>query len=160
MKIAQALRASWRGSPSAWLATLILGVAAVLVACGGSGEVPATQPGGKRALPADFGTRKAVNYSPFRTEDRDSEVVTRDNILQDLGLLAQGGFTQIRTFTSSEPYVRLILEVIRDNRIDMKVQLGIYILTQGTGADLANNLAFTTAEVEAVMKSKGARVVR
>jgi exo-beta-1,3-glucanase (GH17 family) len=149
MRTARVLRAPWRASSSAWVGALVLAVTCVLAACGGSGEVPATQPGGKRALPADFGTRKAVNYSPFRTDNRDTEVVTRDNIVQDLGLLVQGGFTLIRTFSSSEPYARLVLEVIRDNRIDMKVQLGIYILTQGTGAVLADNLAFTAAEVEA-----------
>ncbi len=144
----QALRASLRASPSAWLAALVLGVAAVLVACGGGGTVPATQPGGMRALPSDFGTRKAVNYSPYRSANRDTEVVTRENVLQDLGLLAQGGFTLIRTFDSSDAFARLMLQIIKDNQINMKVQLGIFIApTNGTGADLANNLALNDAEV-------------
>ncbi len=152
MKTAQTVRASLRVSPSAWLAALVLGVAAVLVACGGGGTVPATQPGGVRALPSDYGTRKAVAYSPFRGANPDiaAQVVTRDNVLQDLGLLAQGGFTLIRTFDSSLPYVRLTLQAIRDNRIDMKVQLGVKLYaTFGTGAELAKNLALNDAEVAA-----------
>ena len=152
MTTAQALRASWRISSSAWLAALVVAVAGVLVACGGGGTVPATQPGGARALPADFGARKAVAYSPFRGANPDiaAQVVTRDNVLQDLGLLAQGGFTLIRTFDSSLPYVRLTLQAIRDNRIDMKVQVGIKLYpTFGTGSELARNLALNNAEVAA-----------
>ena len=144
---AQALRSSLRVSFSAWLAAL--GLAAMLVACGGGGSVPATQPGGVRALPQDFATRKAVAYSPYRTSNRGTEVVTRENVLQDLGLLAQGGFTLIRTFDSSDNFTRLMLQIIKDNRINMKVLLGIYIDTRtaGTGAGLAAALAFNNAEV-------------
>lgn len=148
----QATRAAWRVSPPAWLAALLLAVATVLVACGGGGAVPGTQPGGKRELPADFATRKAVAYSPFRGANPDiaAQVVTRDNVLQDLGLLAQGGFTLIRTFDSSLPYVRLTLQAIKDNRLNMKVQLGVKLYaTFGTGADLAKNLALNNAEVAA-----------
>jgi exo-beta-1,3-glucanase (GH17 family) len=136
-----------RVSSSAWLAALVLAAAGVLVACGG-GTVPATQPGGVRALPADFGTRKAVNYSPYRSKNRDTEVVTRENVLQDLGLLAQGGFTLIRTFDSSNEFARLMLQIIKDNQINIKVQLGIFIApTNGSGAVLASALQFNDAEV-------------
>jgi exo-beta-1,3-glucanase (GH17 family) len=148
MTKAQALRASLRILPSAWIAVLVLGVAGVLVACGGGGTVPATQPGGLRALSAEFSTRKAVNYSPYRTTNRFTEVVTRANVLQDLGLLAQGGFTLIRTFDSSDEFARLMLQIIKDNQINMKVQLGIFIApTNNTGADHANALQFNNAEV-------------
>jgi exo-beta-1,3-glucanase (GH17 family) len=148
MTTAQAMRASLRASSSAWLAALILGVAGVLVACGGGGTVPATQPGGVRALPVDFSTRKAVNYSPYRSANRDTEVVTRANVLQDLGLLAQGGFTLIRTFDSSDEFARLMLQIIKDNQINMKVQLGIFIApTNNTGAANASALQFNSAEV-------------
>jgi exo-beta-1,3-glucanase (GH17 family) len=137
-----------RVSPSAWLAAMVLGVAGVLVACGGGGTVPATQPGGLRPLSADFSTRKAVNYSPYRSANRDTEVVTRENLLQDLGLLAQGGFTLIRTFDSSDEVARQLLQIIKDNGINMKVQLGIYIApTNGTGTALASALTFNNAEV-------------
>lgn len=145
---AQALRASTRVFSSAWLLATVLAVVGLLVACGGGGSVPATQPGGVRALPADFGARKAVNYSPYRTNNRDTEVVTRENVLQDLGLLAQGGFTLIRTFDSSDEFAKLMLQIIKDNQINMKVQLGIFIApTNGTGAALASALRFNDAEV-------------
>lgn len=148
MKTTQALRAPSRVSPSAWLAALVLGVTAVLVACGGGGTVPATQPGGLRPLSADFSTRKAVAYSAYRTANRDTEVVTRANVLQDLGLLAQGGFTLIRTFDSSDEFARLMLQIIKDNQINMKVQLGIFIApTNNTGAANASALQFNNAEV-------------
>jgi exo-beta-1,3-glucanase (GH17 family) len=148
MTTTQALRAALRVSPSAWVAALVLGMAGVLVACGGGGTVPATQPGGLRPLSAEFGNRKAVNYSPYRTNNRDTEVVTRENVLQDLGLLAQGGFTLIRTFDSSDEFARLMLQIIKDNQINMKVQLGIYIApTNNTGADHASALQFNNAEV-------------
>ena len=148
MTKAQALRASSRSPRSVWMATLVLGIAGVLAACGGGGTVPATQPGGLRPLSADFSTRKAVNYSPYRSSNRDTEVVTRENVLQDLGLLAQGGFTLIRTFDSSDEFARLMLQIIKDNRINMKVQLGIYIVpTNNTGADHAKALQVNDAEV-------------
>lgn len=127
---------------------MVLGIVAALAACGGGGTVPATQPGGLRPLSSDFSTRKAVNYSPYRSSNRDTEVVTRANVLQDLGLLAQGGFTLIRTFDSSDAFARLMLQIIKDNQINMKVQLGIYIApTNNTGADHANALAANDAEV-------------
>lgn len=143
-----AFSASPAVSPSAWLLALVLGFAALLVSCGGGGSVPATQPGGLRALSADFSSRKAVNYSPYRSTNRDTEIVTRENVLQDLQLLVQGGFTLIRTFDSSDEFARLMLQIIKDNGINMKVQLGIYIApTNGTGAVLASARAFNNAEV-------------
>ena len=148
MMKAQASRAASRVCPAVWLASLLLGMAVVLVACGGGGTVPATQPGGLRALPAEFGTRKAVNYSPFRSANRDTEVVTRANVRQDMELLVQGGFTLLRTFDSSDEVARLLLQIIKDNQINMKVQLGIFIApTNRTGADLASALQFNDAEV-------------
>ena len=139
---------SSRMASATWLAGLVLGLTALLAACGGGGTVPATQPGGLRPLSADFSNRKAVNYSPYRSTNRDTEVVTRANVLQDLGLLAQGGFTLIRTFDSSDEFARLMLQIIKDNQINMKVQLGIYIApTSGTGTELTDALAFNEAEV-------------
>jgi exo-beta-1,3-glucanase (GH17 family) len=136
------------GGPLSWLAMLLLGVSVLLASCGGGGEVPAPQPGGLRALSADFATRKAINYSPYRTDNRDTEVVTRANLLEDLGLLAQGGFTLLRTFDSSDAVARQLLEIIRDNGLNIKVQLGIFIATTTTSGDqLEANLAFNRAEI-------------
>lgn len=84
-----------------------------------------------RPLPPDFGSRKAVAYSPFRTAknvaDRDNEVITAAMIKQDLDLLLVGRFTLIRLFDSSDKVARLTLQVIRDHRLDIKVMLGIYV---------------------------------
>jgi exo-beta-1,3-glucanase (GH17 family) len=86
---------------------------------------------GLRPLPADFGLRKAVSYSPFRTAknvaDRDNEVITKAMIKQDLDLLLAGRFTLIRLFDSSDKVARQTLQVIRDYRLDIKVMLGIYV---------------------------------
>ena len=135
-------------APATWLAGVVLGLTALLAACGGGGTLPGTQPGGLRPLSADFSTRKAVNYSPYRSTNRDTEVVTRANVLQDLGLLAQGGFTLIRTFDSSDEFARLMLQIIKDNQINMKVQLGIFIApTSGTGAVLTSALLANDNEI-------------
>ncbi len=84
-----------------------------------------------RPLPADFGSRSAVSYSPFRTAknvaDRDNEIITAAMIKQDLDLLLAGGFTLIRLFDSSDKVARLTLDVIREHRLDIKVMLGIYV---------------------------------
>ncbi len=131
----------------AGLAALVLTLAGMLVACGG-GTVPVSQSGGLRPLSADFSTRKAINYSPYRSANRFTEVVTRENVLQDLGLLAQGGFTLIRTFDSSDEVARLALRIIKDNRLNIKVQLGIFIApTNGSGANLAGAFKFNNEEI-------------
>ncbi len=84
-----------------------------------------------RPLPADFVSRNAVSYSPFRTAknvaDRDNEVITAAMIKQDLDLLLAGRFTLIRLFDSSDKIARLTLDVIREHRLDIKVMLGIYV---------------------------------
>jgi exo-beta-1,3-glucanase (GH17 family) len=148
MKTLESLRALRRATPLAWLAALLIGITGLLSACGGGGAVPAPQPGGLRPLSADFTSRKAVNYSPYRTEAQDPNTVTRENIQQDLGLLAQGGFTLLRTFDSSDAVARQLLEIIRDNQINIKVQVGIFIApTTTSGADLEANLAFNRAEI-------------
>jgi hypothetical protein len=67
-------------------------VALVMVGCGGGGVVPSNGVQ-VRPLSADFGTRKAVSYSPYRSTSTDgtnfqNEVVTPANVLQDLRLFA------------------------------------------------------------------------
>ena len=84
-----------------------------------------------RPLPADFGARKAVSYSPFRSAknvaDRDNETITAAMVQQDLELLLEGRFTLIRLFDSSDKVARLTLRVIRERRLDIKVLLGVYV---------------------------------
>jgi exo-beta-1,3-glucanase (GH17 family) len=133
----------------------------VLAACGGGGVVPSN--GVQiRALSADFETRKAVNYSPYRSTNTDgnnfqNEIVTPDNVLQDLRLLQTGGFTLIRLFNSSDAMAKVILETIKNNNLDIKVMLGVWIQSGNAtalneaeiarGVALANNYKNTVIAV-------------
>jgi exo-beta-1,3-glucanase (GH17 family) len=106
-------------------------LALILVACGGGGGVPYTGVT-IRPLSADFTSRKAVAYSPFRTAANEAglaaEVIPKANIRQDLDLLLAAGFRAIRLFDSSDKVARQTLEVIRDNNLNIKVQLGAFVL--------------------------------
>jgi exo-beta-1,3-glucanase (GH17 family) len=91
-----------------------------------------------RALSAEFGTRKAVSYSPYRSTSTDgnnfqNEVVTTANVLQDLRLLQDGGFTLIRLFNSSDAMAKVVLETIKNNNLDIKVMLGVWIQSGNPG---------------------------
>jgi exo-beta-1,3-glucanase (GH17 family) len=126
-------------------AFLVLSLAAVIAACGGGGTTPVTASGGEmRPLPADFSTRKAVAYSPYRTaataNDLGAEVITEANVRQDLELLAKAGFGLIRIFDSSDKVAKLTLQTIFKYAIDIKVQLGIYVQS--------GDSAFTRAEID------------
>jgi exo-beta-1,3-glucanase (GH17 family) len=139
------------GLRSAWALVLALVVALVLAACGGGGVVPT--PGVQaRALSADFSQRKAVAYSPFRSANRDTETITAAMIREDLALLKTGGFTLLRIFDSSDVVAKLLLQVISQDKLDFKVMLGAYILSESSpglsAAQLTNNRAFNQAEVE------------
>ena len=102
-----------------------------LTACGGGGVVPV--PGVDiRPLSADFTNRKAVAYSPFRSANRDTETITAAMIRQDLALLAHGGFTLLRVFDSSDAVSKLLLQVITDDKLDFKVYLGVYLVSESS----------------------------
>ncbi len=112
-------------------AALALVFASIVVACGGGGTTPVTASGGEmRPLPADFSTRKAVAYSPYRTATSsaglDAEVITEAQIKEDLDLLVKAGFGLIRVFGSSDKVARQTLATIFKYAIDIKVQLGAY----------------------------------
>jgi exo-beta-1,3-glucanase (GH17 family) len=113
-------------------------LALVLAACGGGDSVPYTGVQ-VRPLSADFTSRRAVAYSPYRTatgpEGLQAEVITKANIKQDLDLLLAAGFRLIRLFDSSDKVARQTLEVIRDNNLNIKMQLGSFVLS---GNDVAS----------------------
>ena len=140
-------------------AALVVACVALLAACGGGGEVVVAVPAtavsttNLRVLPAEYLARKAVSYSPYRTANRElekstlSDAAMKANIKQDLDLLVAGNFTLIRLFDSSDEVAKRTLEVIRDNNLDIKVQLGSYpnswkyVLNPVVAADIrANNL--------------------
>ncbi len=110
---------------------LLFVVALGLASCGGGGGTPYTGVT-VRPLSADFTSRKAVAYSPYRTAANEAglaaEVVPKANIKQDLDLLLAAGFRAIRLFDSSDKVARQTLEVIRDNNLNIKVQLGAFVL--------------------------------
>ena len=116
-----------------WMSSLLLGCAALaLVGCGGGGVVPGAGVS-LRPLSADFTSRKAVSYSPFRTANRDTETVRDDFVLQDLTLLSQGGFKLIRLFDSSDDVAARVLRLLAANpSLDIKVMLGAYILSESS----------------------------
>jgi len=130
--------------------------AAILVltlsACGGGGTTPVTDvtttAGGLRPLSVDFISRKAVNYSPFRTsltnEDRVNEVITDAQVLQDLKLLKDAGFGMVRVFNSDEKVAQRVLRVIQDNGLDLKVYLGMW-MAGNSDVSNKNEMAFGVA---------------
>jgi exo-beta-1,3-glucanase (GH17 family) len=122
-------------------ATLALSLSLLLAACGGGGEV-ITSPA-KRTLSTDVLSRNAVNYAPYRTSqiesDRANENITEAMIKEDLDLLVAGNFRLIRLFDSSDKVAKQTLKVIRDNSMDIKVLLGVWIAS--------GNDAFNQAEI-------------
>jgi len=127
-------------------------VVLALTACGGGGTTPVTNvtttAGGLRPLSVDFISRKAVNYSPFRTslknEDRVNEVITDAQVLQDLTLLQTAGFGMVRVFNSDEKVAQRVLRVIQDNGLDLKVYLGMW-MAGNSDFDNKKEMAFGVA---------------
>ena len=118
-----------------------------LAACGGGGSVPYT--GVQiRPLPQDYTARRAIAYSPYRTSTSvnglASEVIPAANIKQDLDLLMAAGFRLIRLFDSSDKVAKATLQVIRDNNMNMRVQLGAFLVPGNLAASQAE-LARTVA---------------
>lgn len=116
-----------------------------IAACGGGGYLPSpVSLTDKRPLPAAFTERTASNYSPYRTSlseaDLDFEVITPENVLQDLRLVQAAGIGVIRLFSSNR-FGETVLSVIRDNGLDLKVQLGAYVYNPVDDADEAENQA-------------------
>ncbi len=106
----------------------LLLVTALMVSCGGGGVVPSNGVS-VRPLPAEYSTRNAVAYSPFRSANRDTETITAAMIKEDLDLLVAGNFKLIRLFDSSDSVAKATLQVITANAMDIKVHLGVYILS-------------------------------
>jgi exo-beta-1,3-glucanase (GH17 family) len=122
--------AQWLGRRTAVAASAAV-LLVSLAGCGGGGTTPeGVLTLNTRALPADFTTRKAVNYSPYReatnSNQLGAEVITREEVIQDLRLIEAAGFGVIRLF-SSNIFGDLVLNVIREERLNLKVQLGAYV---------------------------------
>lgn len=120
--------------------SLSVGAALILSACGGGGSGTTSDQSntptsasttGLRALPGVFTTTKAVAYSPYRTAttepERAAEVITDDQVKQDLDLLVTAGIGLIRLFDSSDKVALRTLRVIQSNAMPIKVMLGVYV---------------------------------
>ena len=122
-------------------AAIVLAGCALVASCGGGGVVVTGV--SQRSLNTDMASRNAVNYSPYRTSqvesDRANETITEGMIKQDLDLMVAGNFKLIRLFDSSDKVAKQTLKVIRDNNLDVKVMLGVWIAN--------GNDAFNQAEI-------------
>lgn len=112
-----------------------LGLGLLLSGCGGgskttdsaAGAIESASSTGLRALPGVFTTGKSVAYSPYVTTNRDTELITDAQVKTDLQLLETAGFELIRIFDSSDKVALRTLRVIRENKINLKVMLGVYV---------------------------------
>ncbi len=140
------------------LAAATLSAAVLLAACGGGGTVPYPGDDGiqnPRALPSAVMQQRAVNYSPYRSANRDTETITKAMIEEDLRLLQQAGIGLIRLFDSSDVVAKQTLEVIRDNSLPIKVMLGMYVAPalgeQGNRAELNRGIALANSHADTVV---------
>ena len=119
-------------------------LAASLIACGGGGVVVTGV--AQRSLSADVTNRNAVNYSPYRSSqvesDRANESISEAMIKEDLDLMVKGNFKLIRLFDSSDKVAKQTLKVISDNGLDIKVMLGVWI---ASGNDTFNQAEIARA---------------
>jgi len=136
-----------------WAALCAVVVTAIvplaLVACGGGGVIPS--PGvALRSLDSDFTSRMAVAYSPYRSATNEAglagEVIALDNIKQDLQLLSRAGFGAVRIFDSSDKVASQTVQAIRELGLDMKVMLGVWLVST-SGSNSAANKAANDAEI-------------
>jgi exo-beta-1,3-glucanase (GH17 family) len=136
-----------RATHRSLLSAMVMALTAIVAGCGGGdsgGYTPlaVSQSADRRELPQALMTRAAINYSPYRTAtnvgELPGEVITPANVLQDLRLLQAAGFGTIRLFTSSI-FSDTVLQVIRDNSLDLKVYLGAYPNPVNSAADEAAN---------------------
>jgi exo-beta-1,3-glucanase (GH17 family) len=107
-------------------------------------QIPDTCPngvgdGGTRCISDRVLARHAVCYSGYRVGESPNALIypTADEIKQDLQLLVRGGFGFIRLFDSSQ-HAATVLQVIAENKLDIKVQLGVWISGPQATADAAN----------------------
>ena len=129
---------------------LVLLVSLVLAACGGGGSIP--WPGVSiRALDADFTSRMAVAYSPFRSaadkNGLEAEIASMPvaQIRDDLEKLRKAGFGMVRVF-DTKVAAKTLAAIVQAPALDMKVMMGVWIETD-SGESAAANAALNDAEI-------------
>jgi exo-beta-1,3-glucanase (GH17 family) len=92
--------------------------------------VRSPQPGD---FPGDGWIGYAVAYSGFREgQDPEGEMPTKAQIREDLHILAPH-WSYIRLYASNRPDTRLVLEVIEEDKLDLKVVLGAWLQCETAG---------------------------
>src|SRR5262249_40246215 len=83
---------------------------------------------GRRTIPADVLSRRAICYSGYRAgQSPDAQVYPSEaEIKEDLQLLIRGNWTFLRLFDCST-HAERVLKVIEDNHFDLKVMQGVWI---------------------------------
>jgi exo-beta-1,3-glucanase (GH17 family) len=123
------MKHTWLGKAAIRLVVGLL-AGALLASCGGGGGTPFTGVT-TRPLSPEFSSRPAVAYGAFRTArnpgELDAEVITPAQLKEDLDLMLAAGFRMIRIFSSDDKVARQLLQVIADNKLNMKLQLGAFI---------------------------------
>ena len=106
--------------------------------------VPADEPIVLRPLPPEALARRAIAYSGYRTGQSPEiqKYPNKEEIAEDLRLLARGGWTFLRLFDAG-PHAERVLQVIDEGGLDMRVMLGIWI----SGAKAKHN-ASNRAEID------------
>ena len=149
-------------------ATLAASATLLLLACGGGGTTTdngattanttsnsGVSQSGLRALPDAYLVRRAASYSPFRSANRDTETITDAMVKQDLDLMVAAGIGLIRLFDSSEKVAARTLRLIKDNNLDLKVHLGVYI----NSYEYWNLSAAASANIQSINDAEVARGV-
>jgi exo-beta-1,3-glucanase (GH17 family) len=110
------------------LALCLLATLSLNAACGSSDDTKSDEPFVRRAIPAPALSRKAICYSGYRAGQSPEEGTypSEAQIAEDLALLVRGGYTFIRLFDAST-HAERTLKVIRDKKLDIKAQLGVWI---------------------------------
>jgi exo-beta-1,3-glucanase (GH17 family) len=94
---------------------------------------------GKRCIPEHVLARRGACYSGYRVNQspKTAAYPMREQFEEDLRLLVQGGWTFIRLFDSG-PHAATVLQVIAEEGLDIKVQLGVWIDGPKATKDTAN----------------------
>ncbi len=128
------------------LACLPLLATLALLACAGAAYGAAASEtaasgarGAVRPLDPQFFSRKAVAYSGYRLATHQQHP-TEAQVLEDLRLIVQGGFGLIRMFSAEDVHTGVALRLIRAHKLDLKMQLGIWIDGPRATHDAANQV--------------------
>jgi exo-beta-1,3-glucanase (GH17 family) len=122
---------------------------ALTAGCGESSDSPdqaKDEPFVRRQLSAELVARPAIAYSGYRTgQSPDTQTYPSEaQILEDLKLVEQAGFSFLRLFDAGV-HAERVLTVIAREKLDMKVMLGVWIAGSKAEHDKENRVQFDNA---------------